>query len=797
MQLIDTQLKHNDCGVSVVKTICNIFGVKLSRSHIERNLFLDAQGSRLSDIKDFLEQHRFEASPELLDLNVKDTQYFSSKVPFILPVDDQGRTHYVVVNGYRKGRFEILDPVRSAPCRLSLAELRKYVHISDNLLGHFAVREQSLAVCRRLLREYGFDADSLCRALAPDHLFNKITYFLYIRDEFGFKDTEAERNFLSDLLLNQDMTQVPQQFALLKIDQGTVSVKAPVILPVRGGKAAASQGHDDDTGERNAFLVLYDSLGGHRKNLFLFVIVALASVTFSQLYVFINQYFLDEILDLKNTSVIAPFVLALIGYKLFALGLSLWKKWLALGVSLRLDRLFLSSFDEKLNRYSLAFIQGYKKGDLAERLSDATKLKAFFTKYLVNILVDSAVSVYILAVLLYLDWQLTCIVILVMALFYVWFKNITPYLQRNEQVRFARKSDFASTMLEKMEGIQTLKCLGYDKAFSGKIIANIDSLLDIQAKTQKLNVLNSGVTSLISTAATALLIWFLAYASAGRGQLSLGEVVTFLTLSSRIFSSLGDLLDENLTVQENAIILRRYLNFQERRTDAEASCMPFAGPLESLALTDVSFGYHPAEPILNKLFITIRRGEKIRIEGRNGSGKSTLSKVMALLYPAQAGSILINGSSLHNFRKDTVREKVLLVSNEDALFNDTLLYNLTFQNAIWSPKIDDFAEKLGLEDWISRVRAQGVGYRVSESGRSLSTGQRKKVLILRALLHPAEFIIFDEVLSGIDAASRAHIERYLDTVDDKTFIFISHESINHIHFDKTYRIANKKLSAQS
>lgn len=830
MQLIDTQLKHNDCGVSVIKTICNIFGVRLSRSYIAQNVFLDAEGSRLSDIKVFFEQHGFDATPQLLDLNRKDENYYKAKVPFILPVETKGRAHYVVVNGYRKGRFEILDPAETAPCFLGLGELRKRVHVSNNILDGFAAKDHAHVVCRQLLQEYDMDMDAVYESVPVDHVFNKITYFVYIRDEFGFANTGAERNFLKDLLFNQDIAHLPQQFLQLFVskdkaqgrvkdrarnegrgraddeteDEGRerVSIKAPVILPVRkNSRISTLNAPRKDEESRNAFLVLYDALGDHRKSVLLFLFAALFSVSFTQLYVFINQYFLDEILDLKNTSVIPFFILGMTIYYIFDLGLYLWKKWLSIMVSIRLDRLFLTSFDEKLNIYSLAFIQSFKKGDLTERLSDATKLKSFFTKYLVNILVDLAVSMYIMGVLLYLDWQLALVVLFVMGLFYCWFRCITPRLQRNEQVRFARKSDFFSTMLEKLEGIQTLKCLRYDRVFSRKITADVENLLDIQARTQKLNVLNRGVTSTITTAAKIMLVCFLAYASAADGALSIGEVVTFLTLSSRIFASLEGLLDENLTVQENAIILKRYLNFKESQTSEPQSRkpvegMPFPAPIRSLALDAVCFGYHPADPILENLSITINRGDKIRIEGKNGTGKSTLSKVLALLYPAQSGTILVNGAPLESRFEEAVKGRILLVSNEDALFNDTVLYNLTFQNTEWDERIDVLAEKLGLSRWMEAMREQGAGFRISENGKNLSTGQRKKLLILRALLHPAEFVIFDEVLSGIDTASRLQIEEYLNTINDKTFIFISHESINCISFTKTFVLSDKRIIRQ-
>ncbi len=112
-----------------------------------------------------------------------------------------------------------------------------------------------------------------------------------------------------------------------------------------------------------------------------------------------------------------------------------------------------------------------------------------------------------------------------------------------------------------------------------------------------------------------------------------------------------------------------------------------------------------------------------------------------------------------------------------------------------SHKILELSKHIGFHDFIEN-NAEGLDFVVTEQGRNLSTGQRKKILLLRAFLSEAELIIIDEVLSGIDAASKEKIEAFINKETQRAFIIISHEPVENIRFDKTIQLLNGNVVEQ-
>ena len=142
----------------------------------------------------------------------------------------------------------------------------------------------------------------------------------------------------------------------------------------------------------------------------------------------------------------------------------------------------MSVFDSKLNDFAIAYTQSYRRGDLTERLSDSLRLKRFFVQFFTQILVDSSVAVYSLIILFIINWKLSLIVACVLVLFYFWFKIITPYLKSNERIRFQKKADLFSKMIEKIDGLQVIKSFKLENLISNNVITSIDKLIRIQTK---------------------------------------------------------------------------------------------------------------------------------------------------------------------------------------------------------------------------------------------------------------------------------------------------------------------------
>ena len=790
----DPQLKSNDCGISVVKTIFNIYGKNIDRKYIENQIPLEEKGSRISDLKSFLDAHGFKAQYKLLDINYiqGNNQSLKKLFPFILPVESKDGLHYVVVNELKGNKLKIFDPSKGSQYLLSLQELKKKSHYTKSSWEFAQTEDKIIAICSQDLEQYNIKIFEVLEQTDSTTLFNKLTYFTYLKQNFGFKNQTAEKDFLIDLLKNQDISSVPKSFKTLKSSNDKIKIKAPLILTIKQ-KEESNKVKLPKSENTNLYWQLFKQLGSFKQLWYIYIFAALLSASTAQLAVFTNQLLIDDILPSYNLGTLLLFAIGLGIYKLFDLGTSIYKSFVGIHLGNVLDKYFLSNFDQKVNSFSLPYIHSYKKGDLIERISDAMKLKTFFLRFFTSVLIDTFVSIYSLAILFYINWKITFVVVGVMVLFYAWFKFITPMLKQNERLRYIRKADFLSKMIEKVEGIQVIKSFRVEYSHSNKIFNSINEYLKIQLKNGYIDLLNKAVVALIIIVSSIVILYYLTDDAITNQVITLGQIVTFISLSGRIFSSLKGILDENLTLQENEVILKRFMDFdEEAKHNSESGIKDFS--IEKLQIQNLSFGYLPNDDILKNINFEISIGNIIKIEGHNGSGKSTLSKILTTLYEPNHGNIIINGNDRKFFNIESIKDKILLVTNEDILFNDTIQENICLGKEISTTKILQLAKQIDFYDFIVS-KDEALDFIINENGKNLSTGQRKKILLMRALLSKAELIILDEVLSGMDIESRNKVESLINNTKEKMFIIISHEPITNIQFAKKYKITNGELLA--
>ena len=790
----DPQLKSNDCGISAVKTIFNIFGKDIDRKYIENQIPLEEKGSRLSDLKTFLDTHGFNSQYKLLDINYiqGNKQSLKELFPFILPVENKDGLHYVVVNELKGDKLKIYDPSKGSQYFLSLQELKKKSHYTKSSWDFAQTEEKIVAICSQDLEQYDIKIDEILEQTDSSTLFNKLTYFTYLKQNFGFKNQTAEKDFLLDLLKNQDISSIPKSFKTLKYNNDKIKIKAPLILTINQKKESSKQ--DIPKSENtNLYWQLFKQLGNFKQLWYIYIFAALLSASTAQLGVFTNQLLIDDILPSYNLGTLLLFALGLGIYRLFDLGTSIYKSFVGVHLGNVLDKYFLNNFDQRVNSFSLPYIHSYKKGDLIERISDAMKLKTFFLRFFTSVLIDTFVSIYSLAILFYINWKITFVVVGVMILFYAWFRFITPMLKQNERLRYIRKADFLSKMIEKIEGIQVIKSFRTEYNHSNKIFNSINEYLKIQLRNGYIDLINKAVVAFIIILSSIVILYYLTDDAITNQVITLGQIVTFIALSGKIFSSLKSILDENLTLQENEVILKRFMDFDEEiKHNPENGIKDFS--IEKLQIENLSFGYLPNDDILKNINFEISKSDIVKIEGQNGSGKSTLSKILTTLYEPNHGTIIINSNDRKFYNIESIKDKILLVTNEDILFNDTIQENICLGKEISTSKILQLAKQIDFYDFITS-KDETLDFIINENGKNLSTGQRKKILLMRALLSKAELIILDEVLSGMDIESRNKVESLINSTKEKTFIIISHEPITNIQFAKKYKITNGELLA--
>jgi len=355
-----------------------------------------------------------------------------------------------------------------------------------------------------------------------------------------------------------------------------------------------------------------------------------------------------------------------------------------------------------------------------------------------------------------------------------------------------------SKFLEKIEGIQVIKSLGLEKYSSNQVRSRVDGLLDIYIKSKYIGLANSIIASFIVSFATLALIVLTSRELILYQTISLGMIITFVAMSKKIFKAFSRLLDANLSLQEHRVILKRVFNFNET---VEAEVPPSNNLIQrfkfrQLSLNNIDFSYNEEGKVLNAISMTVNHGDRIWIKGKNGTGKSTFCKIMTGLYVPDEGSIHINNIDTGLYHPKALNKTIALISGKDMVFNDTLLFNITFGRKVNMEELIEYAKMVNLYDFINS-KNEKFDYVIHENGSNLSTGQRRKILLLRAIFLDAEVIILDEVFNGIDQESKVRIEQLIDLFDSKTFIIISHIPVNNIRLNKKFILQNGKFIHQN
>ena len=244
-----------------------------------------------------------------------------------------------------------------------------------------------------------------------------------------------------------------------------------------------------------------------------------------------------------------------------------------------------------------------------------------------------------------------------------------------------------------------------------------------------------------------------------KGMLNISDFVAVQYSSGWIVGSLGALAGLISEMKSTQPICDKIAAFEKWEGDENRK----REEIDTVEFDRVDFSYVPEKPILRGLSFKAGKGEKVLIQGSSGSGKSTILKLINRELKPDGGSVFLNG-------KDTVVPKAGYVSQDPAMFSDTIRYNLTLGNEFDEDRIMNAVERAGLHDF---VEENGLDYVIEEEGGNLSGGQKQRIEIARALLYDCSMLLIDEGTSALDAKTA---EKVHDTVMNlgKTVVEVAH-----------------------
>jgi ATP-binding cassette subfamily B protein len=290
-----------------------------------------------------------------------------------------------------------------------------------------------------------------------------------------------------------------------------------------------------------------------------------------------------------------------------------------------------------------------------------------------------------------------------------------------------------------------------------------------------MSILNFGQGGIIAVGVTFLMV----FAAKGvvDGTMSIGDLVLVNALLLQLFIPLNFL---GIVYRQIKYALADMdLVFKLLEREPEIADRPGAKPLAlregGVRFERVDFHYQPERPILRGLDFSIEPGQKLAVVGHSGAGKSTLARLLFRFYEVTGGRILVDGQDLRDVTQDSLRAVIGIVPQDTVLFNESILYNLSYGRPGASrAEIERAAQMAHILDFIEGLPS-GWDTVVGERGLKLSGGEKQRVAIARAMLKRPRVLVFDEATSSLDSHTEQAIQQTLaEVAEDHTTLVIAH-----------------------
>jgi ATP-binding cassette subfamily B protein len=488
--------------------------------------------------------------------------------------------------------------------------------------------------------------------------------------------------------------------------------------------------------------------------------------------------------------------------------LGVWQSYLSNVVGQRVMNDLRVALYRHLQWMPLRFFTETRTGEIQSRISnDVGGVQSVVTDTAASLLSNFATVATTIVAMVILDWRLTVLSLALMPVFvYITYRvgKVRREVSTLTQRSMAEMSAITEESLS-VSGILLSKTFGQQEASIERFRAESQRLGDLQVRGQ---MIGRWFFALIGTFFSIMPAFVYLVAGiliiGGDQNVSIGTIVAFTTLQSRLFFPLGQLLNVQVEIQGALALFDRifeYLEMEHEITDApDAIALTPASVRGEVGFDHVSFRY-PVAPAqievaeeaaeaeaegravptaiqpfgLSDISFSARPGQLVALVGPSGSGKTTTTYLIPRLYDVDAGSVTIDGHDVRGLTLESLGRVIGFVTQETYLFHDTVLANLRYAKPeATMAEIEEAARAAAIHERIMEL-PDGYDTVVGERGYKLSGGEKQRVAIARVLLKDPRILILDEATSALDTVSERLIQAALQRLmEGRTTIAIAH-----------------------
>jgi ATP-binding cassette, subfamily B, bacterial MsbA len=425
-----------------------------------------------------------------------------------------------------------------------------------------------------------------------------------------------------------------------------------------------------------------------------------------------------------------------------------------------------------LSGLSLDYFNKAKMGDMLTRINgDTAMLQMCLSSGVRNSITSPMTVMSVFILLLILDWQLTMTLFLILPFVLIAILVFGKKARKASRKAVETNVTQSSLIVEMLQSIRVVKAYGLESLQTSRFGTLSRRLFGHTMKTIRSQEKVGPLVEFMGVAAMGGLILFVVAT-----ERSMSDMVVFFAGLATFYSPVKKLANLHVMIEKTSIGVDRLMRvLEEKPTVTEPDTpAPLTQFSESLRFENVSFAYDQTK-VLDKINLTIPRGQKLGIAGESGSGKSTLINLVFRFFDPTEGSVKLDETDYRQFRQSDLRNQMALVSQDVVVFDQTVMENIGCgcENAT-EASIRKAAKDAHADGFIQKL-PEGYQTILGERGTSLSGGQRQRISIARAFVRNAPILVLDEATAALDSASEAEVQAAIDDLaQDRTVICIAH-----------------------
>ena len=525
---------------------------------------------------------------------------------------------------------------------------------------------------------------------------------------------------------------------------------------------------------------LYKRLFGYLRQYYKVFLVSTVAMTIAAatepLFALLMKPLIDEGFVEKNSSIMNMIPLAIIGLFLLRGLTSFINDYTSTYLSGHLVQSLRKELFDKMLSLPTTYYDNNATGRTISRITnDVGQITVAGFNVITVVIKDGVTAIGLMALLLYTDWQLTLITLVVLpgvALCVRFVAKRLRGLSRRSQILMGQLTQILSESVDcakivKIYGGQRFESVRFDRA-SNDIRRN-------QIKQNSTSSLNTGITQLIIAMALALIL-YLATQRAQSNNFTAGNFMSFLTAMLLLFAPIKRITSISQSLQIGLAAAESVFGFLDEQSEPDNGTIELSRTTGNIQFHQVRFRYEGANiNAINNLNLTIPAGKTVALVGFSGSGKTTVTSLIPRFYLPTSGHISLDNIPIDDYTLGSLRAQMALVSQEVVLFNDTVAANIRYAKPESSfEEVVAAAKAANALEFIETMPEQ-FDTLIGENGVKLSGGQRQRLAIARALLKNAPILILDEATSALDTQSERLVQAALDNLmQNRTTLVVAH-----------------------